>query len=95
MKNGWKRIALVSTTIAALGGAAVVLEPYMPWAPKIAFVWAAENILARLDNQLFTLTNLHAQAKAANDKESEKRLYEQIKRLERKIKKVEKEADRQ
>ncbi len=67
MKNGWKRIAYVATTIVAVGGAATVLAPYSPWAPRITFALATENTLDRLDNQLISLLILEAQAKAVKD----------------------------
>ena len=89
-KNGWKRIALIATAIIALGGAYTVLEPYAPWAPKIAFTWAAENTLARLDNQLITLLALEAQAKSAKDRDATRRLRVLIVNKEREIKEIEK-----
>ena len=65
--NGWKKIALVATTIVAVGAAATVLEPYWPWAPAVTFGWAAENSLSRYRSQLTDLRILEAKALAAAD----------------------------
>jgi len=92
-KNGWKRVALIATAIIAIGGAGAILQPYVPWAPRVAFVWAAENMLARLDNQLITLMTLEAQAKATQDWEQARRLRVLINTKEREIKEVEKTKD--
>ncbi len=89
-KNGWKRVALIATTIIAIGGATAILQPYVPWAPRITFVWAAENMLARLDNQLITLLTLEASAKASQEWEQARRLRVLIQTKEREIKEVEK-----
>ena len=93
-RNGWKRIALAATTIVALGGAVAVLEPYTPWAPRITFAIAAENKLARLDNRLFTLTELQEQARARGDAAAGRRLLKQIKAVEREIEKLMKLMDK-
>ncbi len=88
-KNGWRRIAVIATTIVALGGAVAVLRPYVPWAPRITFALATENTLARYDNQLITLLTLEAQAKAAQDWDQARRLRVLILNKERKIKEIE------
>ena len=93
-KNGWKRVALVATTIVALGGAVAVLKPYAPWAPKITFAMAAENKLARLDNRLFTLTELQEQARSRGDASAVRRLLKQIQAVEREIEKLMKLTDK-
>ena len=93
-ENGWKRIALIATSIIAIAGAVTILKPYVPWAPKVAFVWAAENMLARLDNQLITLLTLESQAKAAKDLEQARRLRVLIQTKQREIKEVEREKSR-
>ena len=92
-RNGWKRVALVATTIVAMGGAAVVLEPYinLPWAPKVAFVWAAENTLARLDNQLFSYEELLQKARDRGDAKAIRRQTKNVTDTRRKIKVVEEE----
>lgn len=93
-KNGWKRVALIATAIIAIGGASAILKPYVPWAPRVAFVWAAENMLARLDNQLITLLTLESQAKASQEWEQARRLRVLIQTKEREIKEVEREKAR-
>lgn len=93
--NGWwRRAAFAATMIVALGGAVAVLKDYVPWAPRITLALATENTLARLDNQLITLTILEAQAKVAQDRDALRLLKAMILTLERKIKKIEKLKDR-
>ena len=65
--NGWKRIAFAAATVAAIGAAVTVLEPYAPWAPGVTFGWAAENSLSRYHNQLVDLRIMEAKALAAKD----------------------------
>ena len=72
--NGWKRIAVIAGSIAAIGGAVTVLAPYAPWAPRVTFALATENTMARLDNQLITLLTLEAQAQATGDTVAVRRL---------------------
>ena len=62
--NGWKRVGIIASTIAALGAAGAVVEAYAPWAPRITFVLAADNTMARLDNMLIILQAAEAQAMA-------------------------------
>ncbi len=88
--NGWRKIAFAATTIVAIGAAAAVLERYAPWAPKVTFALAAENTLARLDNQLITLLTLAAAAKSINDDAAARRLQLLIKAKDREISNIEK-----
>ncbi len=94
-KNGWKKVAFISATIVAISGAAAILEPYAPWAPKITFSWAAENSLNRLDNQLFTLKVLEAQAIATKNNVALRSVREQLSAVKRKIKEIEVEKVKQ
>lgn len=96
MKNGWKRVALIATTIGAIGAAWFVLEPYvnLPWAPRITFVWAAENTLARLDNQLFTYEELLQQARDRKDAKAIRRQSKNIKDTQRKIDEILQEVEK-
>ncbi len=89
--NGWRKIAFAATAIVAVGAAGAVLEPYvkMPWSPPIAFVWASENILARLDNQLFTYESLLQQAVDREDQRAIRRQTKNVKDTQRKIDEVE------
>lgn len=87
-RNGWIKIALVATTIVALGGAMAVLENYAPWSPRITFALATENTLARLDSRLFTLTELQEHARSRGDASAVRRLLKQIKAVEREIEKL-------
>lgn len=93
-RNGWIRLAFIATTIVALGGAVAVLEPYVPWAPRITFAIAAENKIARLDNRLFTLIELQEQARSRGDAPAVRRLLKQIKAVEREIEKLMKLMDK-
>jgi len=81
----WKKIAFIATTIAAIGASFAVFERYAPWAPKITLAIAAENSIARLDNQLFTLVVLQDQAKKSGDQVTVNRLEIQIREKERLI----------
>ena len=96
-KNGWKRIGYVAVTIVAVGGAMAVLSPYvnLPWAPPITFVWAAENSLARLDNQLFSYEALLQQAVDRKDRAAIRRQTKNITDTQRKIDEVEAEIERE
>ena len=95
-RNGWKRVAFIATTIVAIGAAWLVLEPYinLPWAPRIAFVWAAENTLARLDNQLFTYEELLQQARDRKDAKAIRRQSKNIKDIQRKIDEILQEVEK-
>ena len=88
-RNGWRRVAFIATTIVALAGAVAVLEPYAPWAPRIALSIAAENSLARLDSQLFTLIMAQEAAKVKRDMATVRRLEEQIRAKQRLIAEME------
>ena len=88
-RNGWRTIAFAATIIVALGAAWTVIENYAPWAPRITLAIAAENKLARLDNQLITMLALLSQAQATNDKVGERRLLGLIAEKEREIKEIE------
>ena len=90
----WKKIALIATTIVAIGAAITVVEGYAPWAPRITFALATENTLARLDNQLITLLALEAQAKSVKDKEAIRYFEVQIRDKKRQIKDLEKLKDK-
>ncbi len=83
--NGWQRTALIAGAIVAVGGAVAVGQKWAPWAPKITLAIAADNSIARLDNQLFTLVVLQDQAKKEGDKATVQRLELQIKEKERLI----------
>ncbi len=89
--NGWRKIAGVAAAIVAIGAAGAVLEPYvkMPWSPPIAFVWASENILARLDNQLFSYEELLQQAIQRKDQKAIRRQSKNVTDTRRKIEEVE------
>ena len=89
--NGWKRIAGVAAAIVAVGAAGTVIEPYvkMPWSPPIAFVWASENILARLDNQLFSYEELLRQAVDRKDQKAIRRQTKNVTDTRRRIEEVE------
>lgn len=89
--NGWKRATAIAAFIVAIGGAGIVLEPYvkLPWAPPIAFVWASENTIARLDNQLFTYEVLLQQAHDRKDAKAIRRQSKNVKDTQRKIDEVE------
>ena len=95
MKNGWQRTALIAGTIVGIGGAIAVGQKYAPWAPRITLAIAADNSIARLDNQVFTLIVLQDAAKKEGDKAQVQRLEVQIKEKERAIenmKQLKKEA---
>lgn len=83
--NGWGRVALVAGTIVAFGGAIAVGQKYAPWAPRITLSLAADNSIARLDNQLFTLIVLQDQAKKDGNQASVQRLESQIREKQRLI----------
>ncbi len=82
-KNGWQRTALIAGTIVAIGGAVAVGQKWAPWAPKITLAIAADNSIARLDNQVFTLIVLQDQAKKQGDQAQVQRLEQQIKEKQR------------
>ena len=84
-KNGWGRVALAATAVVAIGGAATVLGKYTPWAPRITLSIAADNSLARLDSQVFTLIVLQDAAKKQGDQAQVQRLEQQIKEKQRQI----------
>ena len=84
-KNGWQRTALIAGTIVAIGGAVAVGQKWAPWAPKITLAIAADNSIARLDNQLFTLIVLQDQARKDGNNESVLRLEAQIREKQRLI----------
>ncbi len=90
-KNGWRRVTLVAGTIVVVGLAMAVLNPYvnLPWAPPITFVWASENSLARLDNQLFSYEALLQQAVDRKDHSAIRRQTKNIKDTQRKIDEIE------
>ncbi len=91
-KNGWwKRVTLIAGAIVAVGLAATVINPYVNWpfAPAITFVWASENSLARLDNQLFSYEALLQQAVDRKDRGAIRRQTKNIKDTQRKIDEVE------
>ena len=89
-KNGWKKASFIAVTIVAFGGAAAVVMPYTYalWAPAVSFSWAAENSLNRLDNQLFTLEILEAQAIANNDGVALRSVRERLANVKRKIEEI-------
>ena len=94
-KNGWRRVAFAAATVVTVAAAMAVLRPYvvLPWAPKalvvITFVWASENSLARLDNQLFSYEELLEQAILRKDRGAIRRQTKNITDTQRKIEKVE------
>ena len=92
-KNGWKKITAAAVGIVAIGGAWMVLKPYinLDIAPAITFVWASENSLARLDNQLFSYEELLERARDKGDAKAIRRQTKNVKDTERKIEEVEAE----
>ncbi len=88
--KGWKKVALVATTIVAVTGAVTALQAYTPWAPKITFAIAAENKLVRLDNKLVTLIILETRAKLAKDTDTARSIRLLIRATEREISEMEK-----
>ncbi len=86
-KNGWKRVAFAAVTIVAIGGAATVLKPYvkLPWAPAIVGVWASENSVARLDNQLLVYVDLLERATERKDEKAIHRLKRNVVETQRKL----------
>ena len=83
--NGWTRLALAATAIVALGGAIAVIGQYAPWAQRITMSIAADNSIARLDNQVFTLIVLQDAAKKEGNQAQVQRLEQQIKEKQRLI----------
>lgn len=84
-KNGWRRIALIAATIVALGGAAAVLKPYAPWAPRHTFALAAENTLDRWRTELIKLRFLVEQTKNSGDRVSQASWEKQLLQVQQKI----------
>ncbi len=83
--NGWKKISLIGGVVIIAGGALTFIKDYAPWSPRITFAIAAENSIARLDNQLYTLVVLQDQAKKNKDSVTVNRLELQIREKERLI----------
>ncbi len=97
-KNGWGRIAFITTTIVAVFGAVAILDPWVPWAPKeevsANFVMAAENTLDRHHSLVIKLTFLIEQAKNSGDQASEASWRKQLLDVQAKIKDLETEKVR-
>lgn len=83
--NGLRRMVYLATAIGTFGAAWAVIDTYAPWSPRITLSIAAENTLARLDNQLYTLVVLQEQARERNDHATVQRLENQIKEKKRLI----------
>ena len=84
-KNGWKRIVFGAALIVAVGGAATVLEPYAPWAPRHTFAMAAENTLDRWRTELIKLQFLVEQTKNSGDRVSQASWEKQLLKVQQKI----------
>ena len=87
-KNGWwRRAGYAAMTIVAVGGAAAVITPNvkLPWAPPIALVWAGENSVARLDNQLLVYVDLLERATERKDEKAIHRLKRNVVETQRKL----------
>ncbi len=97
-KNGWRRIAFIAATIVAVGGAAAILQPLVPWAPKdwviTNFVMAAENTLDRYHTLLIKLTFLIEQAKNSGDQASQASWQKQLLDVQTKIRDLDAEKER-
>ena len=78
-------LGLVGVVLVVIGGSLAVIKDYVPWPPRITLSIAAENSIARLDNQLYTLVVLQDQAKKNNDSITVNRLELQIREKERLI----------
>lgn len=89
-RNGWRKIALVATTVVAVGGAITILEAYAPWAPKITLAIAGENKLIRLDSALILLETLLDQAITMGNQAKVQSLKLRVVNKQREIKELEK-----
>ncbi len=85
-RNGTKYV-VAAAAIVTFGAAGTVLKPYvnLPWAPKITFVWASENTVARLDTQLLTYEDLLQRAIDRKDPKAIVRLQKNVIETRRKL----------
>ena len=92
--HAWKRIAFIAGTIIAVGGAAAIVEPYYPWAPRHTFAMAAENTLDRWRTELIKLRFLVEQSKNSGDQVSQASWEKQMLAVQWKINALLQEKER-